>query len=106
MHGCYECMYVCIYVPRVFTLMRVDVYLRIEYYSYNKFSINIFFLKNSTENMSRWSAEPVKAVFVDCNIFIANKAGYPVLPKNYQRVLNYFWKYPIQIIIKGNMYRL
>ena len=36
------CMYVCIYVPRVFTLMRVDVYLRIEYCSYNKFSINIF----------------------------------------------------------------
>ena len=55
----------------------------------------------SADYLSRWAAEPVRAIIIDCSLFITNKSGYPVLPKSYQRVLNYFLKYPVQIILSG-----
>ena len=43
----------------------------------------------------------MKALILPTEIFIANKSGFPVLPKTYQLILRLFFKFKINVIFKG-----
>jgi protein arginine N-methyltransferase 5 len=43
--------------------------------------------------LKRWAAEPVKAILINTNLFVTNKAGYPVLNKALQQVLEFFFNF-------------
>lgn len=36
------------------------------------------------KEIERWVAEPIKAIILPTNIFLANSKGYPVLSKRHQ----------------------
>lgn len=38
-------------------------------------------------SLARWSAEPLRHIFLPCTSFIANAKGYPVLGKSMQAFL-------------------
>lgn len=40
-----------------------------------------------SRSLGRWSAEPVKHIFLPCSAFIPNAKGYPVLSKSMQAFL-------------------
>jgi protein arginine N-methyltransferase 5 len=50
----------------------------------------------------KWTAEPVKALILPTNMFLFNKAGYPVLSRIHQDFISIFLKFKIQIVFKGN----
>lgn len=53
------------------------------------------------EQIRRWLGEPLKAIILPTNIFMANKKGYPVLTKDTQHVLEKFFKLNVQFIVSG-----
>ena len=48
-----------------------------------------------------WAAEPVKAVILPTRLFIENKKGYPVLPKQHQILLSILLQSKMHIIFRG-----
>ena len=51
--------------------------------------------------ITKWSAEPVKALIIPINLFLTNKKGYPVLSKKHQFVVGVFLKFKIHVIFSG-----
>lgn len=51
--------------------------------------------------IKRWLGEPLKAVVIPTNMFLTNKKGYPVLPKETQLVFQKFSKMNVQFIVSG-----
>ncbi|KAF8322644.1 PRMT5-domain-containing protein [Clavulina sp. PMI_390] len=41
-------------------------------------------LRSNMPNLSRWSAEPMRYIFLPASSFVSNSRGYPVLPKSAQ----------------------
>ncbi|KAK6176914.1 hypothetical protein SNE40_015120 [Patella caerulea] len=52
--------------------------------------------------LDRWLSEPVKVVLISTSVFITNKKGYPVLPKQHQMYLRQLFKLDIQLILTGS----
>jgi type II protein arginine methyltransferase len=48
-----------------------------------------------------WAAEPLKAIILPTRIFLENKNGYPVLPKQHQDVLILLMRTKLHIIFSG-----
>jgi len=51
--------------------------------------------------LDRWLGEPVKALILNTQLFVANKNGFPVLPKSLQLVVKKFVSLKVQYIIEG-----
>lgn len=51
--------------------------------------------------LSRWTAEPVKMVTMPTSLFQLNEAGFPVLSKLLQKIVRFFMKCSIGILITG-----
>ena len=64
-------------------------------------ALEIFDAYDDLSVYEKWTAEPVKALILPTEIFIANKSGFPVLPKTYQLILRLFFKFKINVILKG-----
>ncbi|KAK4058306.1 hypothetical protein OIO90_000463 [Microbotryomycetes sp. JL221] len=52
-------------------------------------------------SLGRWSAEPVKQIFLPCSSFIPNAKGYPVLSKSMQGFLTSLFKFNPTMILTG-----
>lgn len=50
---------------------------------------------------NRWRAEPVKAIIISTKSFTFNKAGFPILSRDVQKLLSLFLQTNIKIILKG-----
>lgn len=46
----------------------------------------------ATVSLGRWSAEPIRHIFLPCTTFIPNAKGYPVLSKSMQAFLKSIFK--------------
>lgn len=53
------------------------------------------------QKLKRWLGEPVKCLILATNLFLVNKKGYPVLPKNVQSLVRQFYSLRVQFIIEG-----
>merc|ERR1712216_1012826 len=51
--------------------------------------------------LSRWYAEPVKAVIIPTDIFLSNKQNCPVLSKRHKAFLMELFRHRVQVIIRG-----
>ncbi len=52
--------------------------------------------------MRRWAAEPVRALLLSTSMFVTNKAGYPVLSRPVQRVLEFFFEFrACRVVLTG-----
>eukprot|EP01114_Cavostelium_apophysatum_P020862 TRINITY_DN7112_c0_g1_i1.p1 TRINITY_DN7112_c0_g1~~TRINITY_DN7112_c0_g1_i1.p1 ORF type:complete len:622 (+),score=146.02 TRINITY_DN7112_c0_g1_i1:52-1917(+) len=56
----------------------------------------------SAETLAKWLGEPVKAAILPTNVFITNKAGYPILSRQHQAFVVKLFLYKVQFVIKGN----
>ncbi|GAA5858595.1 hypothetical protein JCM1840_001275 [Sporobolomyces johnsonii] len=54
-----------------------------------------------TRSLGRWSAEPIKHIFLPCTAFIPNAKGYPVLSKSMQAFLKGIFKFRPTVILSG-----
>ncbi|GAA6058643.1 hypothetical protein JCM10212_004054 [Sporobolomyces blumeae] len=54
-----------------------------------------------SRSLGRWSAEPVKHVFLPCSTFIPNAKGYPVLSKSMQAFLKGIFRFRPTVILSG-----
>ncbi|GAA5855509.1 hypothetical protein JCM8547_007863 [Rhodosporidiobolus lusitaniae] len=52
-------------------------------------------------SLGRWSAEPIKHIFLPCSTFIPNAKAYPVLSKSMQAFLKSIFKFRPTFIISG-----
>ncbi|KAI5477106.1 hypothetical protein MNV49_006834 [Pseudohyphozyma bogoriensis] len=52
-------------------------------------------------SLGRWSAEPLRHLFLSCNTFIPNAKGYPVLSKSMQAFLKGIFRFNPTVIISG-----
>lgn len=57
---------------------------------------------NLPEIMSRWAAEPIKAIIIPTKLFIENKSGHPVLSKRWQSVLVALLRFRLHVIFTGH----
>ncbi|BGP06595.1 hypothetical protein JCM10049v2_002419 [Rhodotorula toruloides] len=55
----------------------------------------------SARSLGRWSAEPLKHVFLPCSTFIPNAKAYPVLSKSMQAFLKAIFKFRPTVILSG-----
>lgn len=53
----------------------------------------------------RWCAEPVKLIILHTNLFTSNAAGYPVLSKRMQQILDILLPHCGQILLTGKAHR-
>ncbi|KAK9834250.1 hypothetical protein WJX81_000077 [Elliptochloris bilobata] len=51
--------------------------------------------------IDRWRGEPVRAVALPTAAFVANRRGYPTLPRAHQELLIDFWWQGVQVILTG-----
>jgi len=51
--------------------------------------------------MSRWAAEPVKAIILSTRLFIKNESGHPVLRKRFQAVVAVLLRFHMHCIFTG-----
>lgn len=49
----------------------------------------------------RWSAEPLRAIYLPATSFIANAKGYPVLSKSCQAFLKSVFKFKPTVILSS-----
>ncbi|ORY82328.1 PRMT5 arginine-N-methyltransferase-domain-containing protein [Leucosporidium creatinivorum] len=55
----------------------------------------------SAVSLGRWTAEPLKHIFLPCTTFIPNAKGYPVLSKSMQAFLKGIFKFNPTVILSG-----
>ncbi|KAM0788221.1 hypothetical protein ACM66B_001377 [Microbotryomycetes sp. NB124-2] len=55
----------------------------------------------SNVSLGRWTAEPVKQIFLPCTTFIPNAKGYPVLSKSMQSFFGGLFKFNPTVILSG-----
>ena len=55
----------------------------------------------SEKSIEKWKGEPVKALIIPTTLFLTNKSGFPTLSKKHQSFVTSFFKFKVQIIIKG-----
>jgi len=55
----------------------------------------------SASEMHRWVGEPVRAVCLRDDAFVANKRGFPVLPKPHQDFVTLMMRKNVQVILRG-----
>ncbi|CAG9467797.1 unnamed protein product [Pedinophyceae sp. YPF-701] len=55
----------------------------------------------SLPRMRRWLGEPVRALSISTDAFLANNRGYPVLPRRIQEVLRTFFRHGVQVVLSG-----
>ena len=53
------------------------------------------------EEIDRWVGEPVRAVAIAPSAFVANKRGFPVLPKRHQAFVSLMMRRNVQVILRG-----
>ena len=51
--------------------------------------------------LKRWLGEPVKCLIISTGLFLVNKKGFPVLPRQIQSVIRQFYPLRVQFIIEG-----
>lgn len=56
----------------------------------------------STEELLRWTGEPVQMLVIPSDIFISNAKNYPVLTKAHKSVLFQFLKFNVNLVLKAN----
>jgi protein arginine N-methyltransferase 5 len=57
--------------------------------------------ENLLLNINRWNGEPVKAIVIYTKFFAENKKGKPILPTILKTFLSFFFKFSVNIIIRG-----
>lgn len=57
----------------------------------------------STEELMRWTGEPVQMLVIPSDIFISNINNYPVLSRAHKSVLLQFLKYNVNVALKANV---
>lgn len=55
----------------------------------------------SDVRLQRWFGEPVRAIFINTNVFLFNTRGQPVLPKRHQQFLYKMFQFKVHIVING-----
>ena len=58
-------------------------------------------LPDTLDNVRLWLAEPLKAIILPTRLFIENKKGYPVLPKQHQTLLSVLLQSKLHVIFRG-----
>lgn len=53
------------------------------------------------EHLSRWIGEPLKGVVIPTSVFVANKSGFPVLPRSHQGFVRELLHRKVQPILWG-----
>ena len=53
----------------------------------------------SEEDLARWIGEPLRAVALSPDAFVANKRGFPVLPKRHQEFVQLAMRRNVQVIV-------
>ena len=53
------------------------------------------------EILERWTGEPVKAALLPTSLFVANKAGFPVLMPRHKRFVQQLYRQRVQFILQG-----
>lgn len=56
----------------------------------------------TTEELLRWTGEPVQILVIPSDIFISNAKNYPVLSKAHKSVLLQFLKFNVNLAVKAN----
>jgi type II protein arginine methyltransferase len=56
----------------------------------------------SDSAVERWLAEPIAALLVPSSVFLANKAGFPCLPRAHQRLLIAAFRHNVQVVLSGD----
>lgn len=51
--------------------------------------------------LARWLGEPVKTIFIPTRVFVSNRTGYPVLPRELQDIVKAFFRFKIHVVVKG-----
>jgi len=54
------------------------------------------------QELTRWIAEPVKVVLLSSDVFMANKAGYPVLSRRHKQLLLQLFRHKVQVVVSVN----
>lgn len=52
-------------------------------------------------NVQRWISESIRYISLDTSLFMANDAGFPVLPRVWQSIVKTFMAYNVGVILKG-----
>jgi type II protein arginine methyltransferase len=58
-------------------------------------------LPDNLDDMRRWIPEPVKAIILSTRLFELNTHGYPVLPVEYQNLIQKFFSAKLHVILSG-----
>lgn len=58
-------------------------------------------LPDAAVELSRWLAEPIRAVIVPASIFTSNRNGAPILPKRHRSFLMACFRQKVQVIVQG-----
>ena len=58
-------------------------------------------LPDSLDHVRLWLAEPLKAIILPTRLFVENKKGYPVLPKQHQTLLSVLLQSKLHVIFRG-----
>lgn len=76
------------------TQLSIGLILSDDIYDYSDLIQNENFL-------SRWVAEPIKMIIIPTSLFQMNDSGFPVLSKLLQKIIRYFMKYSIGMLLTG-----